>query len=330
MLSRVANALYWMNRYLERAENTARIIESQLHMLLDLPAMRRDPNAWKPIVDITGDADYFTENIGDYTRENVIYFHTFDKKYPHSIISCLTAARENARSVREIITSEMWEKINNLYLGIAEPGADQEAAKSPHKFYLDIKMNSHLIIGIAYSTMAHGEAWHFSQLGRFLERADKTSRILDVKYFIILPRVDYIGSSLDNVQWTALLKSTSSLEMYRKRFNLISSKSIVDFLIFDRVFPRSVLYCITHAEQSLSKIYGASDELSSSSSLFRNMGKLKGKINFSHIDEVMGIGLHQFLDEIQFDLNTVGNEIHETFFALKPVSDSSSIGAQIQ
>ncbi|QPJ62835.1 MAG: alpha-E domain-containing protein [Candidatus Nitronauta litoralis] len=330
MLSRVANALYWMNRYLERAENTARIIESQLHMLLDLPSMRKDPNAWKPLVDITGDAKYFTENIGDYTRENVIFFHTFDNKYPHSITSCLTAARENARSVREIIPSEMWEKINNLYLGIAEPGADEEAGRSPHKFYYDIKMSCHLIIGIAYSTMAHGEAWHFSQLGRYLERADKTSRILDVKYFIILPRVDYVGSSLDNVQWTALLKSTSSLEMYRKRFNLISSNNIVDFLIFDRVFPRSVLYCINHAEQSLSKIYGASDELSSSSSLYRLMGKLKGKVNYSHIDEVMDIGLHQFLDGIQYDLNTVGEEIHENFFALKKVSDSSSIGAQVQ
>lgn len=321
--------MYWMNRYLERIENTARLIESQLHMLLDLPSMRKDPNAWKPLVDITGDNQYFTENIGRYKREEVIFFHTFDRNYPHSIISCVIAARENARSVREIISSEMWEKINNLYLSVAGPGASLKASKNPHKFYYDIKMACHLILGIAYSTMAHGEAWHFSELGRFLERADKTSRILDVKYFIILPRIDFVGSSLDSVQWTALLKSISSLEMYRKRFNLISSKNIVDFLIFDREFPRSILYCIRHAERAYFNINGTPFGVYDND-LARQFGKLMGKLNYSHIDEVMAIGLHQFLDEIQSDLNDVGETIHDNFFANKPVSELNQSGAQIQ
>ena len=329
MLSRVANSLYWMNRYLERIENTARLIESQLHMLLDLPSMRQDPKAWKPLVDITGDQEYFDKNIGSYKRDDVIFFHTFDRDYPHSIITCVTAARENARSVREIISSEMWERINNLYLDIADPGARLKASNNPHKFYYNIKMDCHLILGIAYSTMAHGEAWHFSQLGRFLERADKTSRILDVKYFIILPRIDFVGSSLDSVQWAALLKSISSLEMYRKRFNLINSRNIVDFLIFDREFPRSILYCIQHAEQAFFNINetpsGAYD-----SDLARKFGRLTGKLNYSHVDEVMAIGLHQFLDEIQSDLNEVGEAIHDNFFAIKPVSELDQMGVQTQ
>lgn len=318
-----------MNRYLERAENTARLIESQLHMLLDLPSMRQDPNAWKPLVDITGDYEYFSENYGSYNRENVISFHTFDRNYPHSIISCLTAARENARSVREIISSEMWESINNLYLEIVEPGSSLSASRAPHKFYLNIKMSCHLIQGIAYSTMAHGEAWNFSELGRLLERADKTSRILDVKYFIILPRIDYVGSSLDNVQWTALLKSTSSLEMYRKRFNLISSKNIVDFLIFDREFPRSIRYCIHHAERAFFNISGTPFGVYDTD-LARQFGKLMGKLNYSYIDEVMAIGLHQFLDEIQSDLNNIGTTIHDNFFAIKPVDDLKHTGVQTQ
>jgi len=329
MLSRVANSLYWMNRYLERAENTARLIESQLHMLLDLPSMRQDPNAWKPLVDITGDNKYFSKNIGKYNREDVIFFHTFDRNYPHSIISCLTAARENARSVREIIPSEMWENINNLYLDIVEPGSRLEASKAPHKFYFDIKMSCHLIQGIAYATMAHGEAWNFSLLGRLLERADKTSRILDVKYFIILPRIDYVGSSLDSVQWTALLKSTSSLEMYRKRFNLISSKNIVDFLIFDREFPRSIRYCIHHAERAFFNISGTPFGVYDTE-LARLFGKLMGKLNYSYIDEVMAIGLHQFLDEIQSDLNNIGSVIHDNFFASKPVEEIKHSGVQNQ
>lgn len=329
MLSRVANSLYWMNRYLERAENTARLIESKLHMLLDLPSMRQDPNAWKPLVDITGDEQYFADNIGSYKRDDVIFFHTFDRNYPHSIIACLTAARENARSVREIIPSEMWENINNLYLAINESAARLKASKNPHKFYFDIKMACHLILGIAYSTMSHGEAWYFSQLGRLLERADKTSRILDVKYFIILPRIDYVGSSLDSVQWAALLKSISSLEMYRKRFNLISSRNIVDFLIFDREFPRSILYCIRHAERAYFNINGTPFGVYDND-LARQFGKLMGKLNYSYVDEVMAIGLHQFLDEIQSDLNNVSDGIHDNFFAIKPVSELNQIGAQIQ
>jgi len=329
MLSRVANSLYWMNRYLERVENTARLIESQLHMLLDLPSMRQDPNAWKPLVDITGDDKYFSKNFKNYDRENVIFFHTFDKNYPHSITSCITAARENARSVREIIPSEMWENINNLYLDIVEPGSSLRASSTPHKFYFNIKMSCHLIQGIAYSTMAHGEAWNFSELGRLLERADKTSRILDVKYFIILPRIDFVGSSLDSVQWTALLKSTSSLEMYRKRFNLISSKNIVDFLIFDREFPRSIRYCIHHAERAFFNISGTPFGVYDTD-LARQFGKLMGKLNYSHVDEVMGIGLHQFLDEIQSDLNNVSSIIHDNFFAIKPVDEITQSGAQTQ
>ena len=323
MLSRVANSLYWMDRYLERAENTARMIESQLHMLLDLPLMRKDPFAWKPLVDITGDGHYFSEHFSSFSREDVIYFHTFDRNYPNSIISCLTAARENARSVREVITSEMWENINRLYLDISEPGARHWVTKSPHKFYSQIKMASHLIQGIAYSTMAHGEAWNFSQLGRFLERADKTPRILDVKYFIILPRIDYVGTSMDNVQWTALLKSTSSLEMYRKRFNLISSGNIVQFLIFDREFPRSILYCINHAQEAFLKINGTPSG-AFNSELARSLGRLTGKLNYSTIKGVMEQGLHQYLDEIQSDLNNIGESIYETYFAMKPISDAST------
>ncbi|UCD12467.1 MAG: alpha-E domain-containing protein [Nitrospinaceae bacterium] len=329
MLSRVANSIFWMSRYLERAENIARLIETQLHMALDLPSLREDPSAWKPLVDITGDEEYFAKNLGAPTKENVIFFHTFDHAYPHSIRSCLTAARENARSVREVIPSELWEMINRLYLEVTGMSNRVLVFNNPHKFYSKIKMDCHLITGIAYSTMAHGEAWHFSQLGRFLERADKTSRILDVKFFVILPRIDYVGSSMDSVQWAALLKSTSSLEMYRKRFNLISAKNIADFLIFDREFPRSVLYCVNRAEQAFAKIHGTPSGVYTSD-LARKFGRLTGKLNYSHIDDVMANGLHEYLDGIQSNLNAVGEAIHDEFFAIKPMSASHLPGEQMQ
>ncbi len=329
MLSRVANSIFWMSRYLERAENAARLIETQLHMILDLPSLREDPNAWKPLVDITGDGDYFSEKIGAPTRENVMFFHTFDSAYPHSIKSCLTAARENARSVREVIPSEIWEMINKLYLEVAGMGTSRKAFKNPHKFYSHIIMQSHLIMGIAHTTMSRGEAWYFAQLGRYLERADKTSRILDVKYYIILPRLDDVGSSMDNVLWSALLKSTSSFEMYRKRFNLISPQNIVDFLIFDREFPRSILYGVNHAERALFRITGTPMG-TFNNELERQFGKLSGKLNYSNVSEVMSIGLHEFLDDIQSDLNNLGNAISENFFAIKKLTDSNRSGYHIQ
>ncbi len=329
MLSRVANSIFWMSRYLERAENAARLIETQLHMLLDLPSLRENPNAWKPLVDITGDGEYFSEKMGKPTMENVMFFHTFSNDYPHSIKSCLTAARENARSVREVIPSEIWETVNKLYLEVAGKGTSSKAFKNPHKFYSDIKMASHLIIGIAYTTLSRGEAWHFAQLGRYLERADKTSRILDVKYFIILPRLDDVGTSMDNVQWSALLKSTSSFEMYRKKFNMISPKNIVDFLIFDREFPRSIIYCVNHSEQSLFRITGTPIG-AFNNELERQFGKLSGKLNYSNVDEVMSIGLHEFLDGIQSDLNNLDSAIFENFFEVKPLTDNRRSGLQNQ
>ncbi len=329
MLSRVAYSIYWMSRYLERVENIARFIDTQLNMILDLPPMREDPFAWRPLVSITGDDDYFNEHYETPSKENVIYFHTFDGNYPNSISSSITAARENARSVREVIPSEMWEQINRLYITVKRTGASLHAGKNPHQFYTDIKMACHLIAGIGYSAMSHGEAWEFYQLGKFLERADKTSRILDVKYFVILPRLDYIGSSLDNVQWTALLKSTSAFEMYRKEFNQISPENIVKFLVFNKEFPRSILYCILRTEDALASLTGLSLG-ASKTELNLEIEKIATKITYSNVNEILSGGLHSYLDEVQSDLNGLGNKIYENFFEMKPLSQIKSAGTQTQ
>ncbi len=329
MLSRVASSIFWMSRYLERVENTARFIDTQLNMILDLPSMREEPFAWRPLISITGDDDFFNEKYGKPTRENVMYFHTFDSSYLNSISSCLTAARENARSVREVIPSEMWEQINRLYITVKRTGASLRAAKHPHEFYTDIKMACHLISGLGYSAMSHGEAWYFLQLGKFLERADKTSRILDVKYFVILPRLDYIGSSLDNVQWTALLKSTSAFEMYRKKFNQISPKDIVSFLVFENDFPRAILYCVMQTEKALSKITGSMDG-GFRSEINLEAETILSKIAYSNANEIMNNGLHEFLDNLQSDLNQLGNKIYENFFEMKPISEIKSYQTQSQ
>jgi biotin synthase len=169
-----------------------------------------------------------------------------DPQNPNSIISCLRAARENARSVRETISSEMWEQVNTMYLLITGQG-ERVAPESMAEFYRHVRMACHLFLGVTDATMSHNEAWHFIRLGRELERADKTTRIVDVKYFILLPSVAYVGTPYDDIQWSAVLKSVSGFEMYRKRFGRTSPDRIVEFLLLDNEFPRAVRYCIVNS-----------------------------------------------------------------------------------
>jgi uncharacterized alpha-E superfamily protein len=192
MLSRVANAIYWMCRYIERAENVARFISVNLNLLLDMPSERG--KHWEPLVMITGDQALFEKSYPDYSQAAVSRFLTFDRNYPNAILTCLAAARENGRSIREIISSEMWEHLNTFYLELADGGSPALALADPHRFYKIIQMRSHLFTGLMDSTMSHGEAWNFARIGMMIERADKTSRILDVKYFMLLPQADLVNS----------------------------------------------------------------------------------------------------------------------------------------
>ena len=212
MLARVADSIYWMSRYVERAENVARFIEVNLNLMLDLPA--GSAQQWQPLVATTGDAEEFAKRYDTATQQNVIQFLTFDEENVNSIRSCLRVARENARSVREIISSEMWEHLNEFYLRVNS--AEAGSRTDPQDLLRSIKRSGHLFTGVTDATMTHNESWHFCQLGCMLERADKTSRILDVKYFLLLPTAADVGTTSDDIQWAAVLRSASAFEMYRK------------------------------------------------------------------------------------------------------------------
>ena len=220
MLSRVAESIYWMSRYIERADNVARFVDVTLNLILDMPF--GSIQQWQPLVDTTGDTQDFARRYGTATQQRVIHFLTFDQDNPSSIRSCLRAARENARSVREIISSEMWEQVNQFYLKVNAAATDPRALGDPHQLFASVKMSSHTFAGVTDATMTHNEAWHFLRLGRHLERADKTSRILDVKYFLLLPNAADVGTTYDDIQWAAVLRSASAFEMYRKRHGRIS------------------------------------------------------------------------------------------------------------
>ncbi len=316
MLSRVADSIYWMCRYIERAENVARFIDVNLHLVLDLVILQHEQ--WVPLIKVTGDDKLFMKRYGQVNQRNVIQFLTFDREYPNSILSCLSTARENARSIREIISSEMWEQVNKFYLLVRDAAENREVFDRPHDFFDEVKRNSHLFTGLTLDTMSHGEGWHFGRLGRLIERADKTSRILDVKYFILLPRVEYVGTPYDNIQWSALLKSASGLEMYRKRYHRISPRQVVEFLIFDQEFPRAVAYCLKKADESLHCISGTN--IGTYGNLAeRRLGRLSVDLHFTDAETVLHSGVHEFLDHFQLKLNEVGEAIFETFFAMRPL-----------
>jgi len=319
MLSRVADAIYWMCRYVERAENVARFIDVNHFLMMDMPETEK--GEWKSLITVTGDHRVFMERYGVATEENVIEFLTFDSENPNSILSCVRSARENGRSIREVISSEMWEQLNRFYLMVTNPHARVEATHNPHRFYEEVKMASHLFTGLCEGTLTHSEGWHFTRVGRFIERADKTSRILDVKYFILLPEPGYVGSPYDSLQWAAVLKSASALEMYRKRHQRISPASVVDFLILDSEFPRAIHYCLINAERAVHGINGtplgtSRDEVE------RMLGKLRSDLDFSDVNEIIDYGLHEYLDGLQVKLNHVGDAIFNQYFALRPVKEN--------
>lgn len=313
MLSRVADSLYWMNRYIERAENIARFIHVNLHLQLDMPSGVGDQ--WYPLIRTTGDEKLFAERGGAATHDNVIHFLTFDRENPNSVVSCLRGARENARSIRETISSEMWQELNSFYLKINHPEAPAQAAYAPHEFFTSIITNSHLFDGTTNATMSHGEGWHFGRLGRIIERADKTSRILDVKYYILLPQIEYVGMPFDTIQWAALLKSASALEMYRKRYNTITPATVSQFLIQDAQFPRAILYCLNTAANSLQAIL--TENGLPPCPAIEQLSALRRSIVNATIKDVMNGGLHEYLDDLQTRLNAVDDAIYQTFLSVR-------------
>ena len=319
MLSRVANSIFWMTRYIERAENTARFLDVNLNMSLD--TMNVDiGEQWMPLVETSGDKELFIERYGEATAESVKRFLICDPDYPNSIASCVRSARENARTVRETISQPMWEEINKFFLMVQQActaDAQDQTLSNPSELLREVRRTSHTIHGLTNATMTHDDAFHVARLGRLLERADKTSRILDVKYYILLPGGKYdVGSPLDSIQWAALLKSASALHMYRRQHGSIDPNVVAEFLLLDRHFPRSVRSCLIEAQHSLHRITGSPlGEYSNRPEQL--LGKLRSELDFTDYETILDEGMHESIDRLQRRINEVGVAIHDEFFALR-------------
>lgn len=322
MLSRVADSIYWLSRYLERAENVARFVE--VNQSLSLGFASGMQTQWAPLIYTTGDQELFQEHYDEFTQTNVVKFLSFDRRNPNSILCCLENARENARTVRESISVDLWHELNRFYHFVRDHEHSEGTLRQPDAFFQSVKQQSYAINGVTDVTITHGEAWHFSQVGRLLERADKTSRIVDVKYYILLPDASAVGGALDVVQWSALLNSATALTMYRRQHGRIQPEKVLQFLLLDRFFPRSVRFCAVKAEQSIRAITGA-DAGTYSTQVDQAMGRLRSDLDYSSVNEIISGGVHEYIDGLQSRLNQVGGLIRESFF-----SPSEPVMAQSQ
>ncbi|WP_165748387.1 alpha-E domain-containing protein [Cellulophaga sp. Z1A5H] len=314
MLGRVANTIYWMNRYLERAENYARFMDVNYNLSLEMPP--DEEQQWKPIVVITGDWELYKSLNTKVSKSKVIYFLAFDEKNPNSIYNCILNARENARAIRPEITKEFWEQINALNY-LVKAGLENKCHKENNlrEFFTNVKNGCQLLYGMYDATISRNEGWHFGKLGQAIERADKTSRVLDTKYHLLLDSPNEVGSSLDLIQWSSLLKSVSAYDMYRKKYGKLTSSSIAEFLILDTEFPRSILACLISAEQSLITLSGSSFGFSNSAQ--KQLGALKSQLEYTAINDVIAKGMHEYLDDIQQKLNGVSTAVYESFFSIE-------------
>ena len=310
MLSRVADSLYWINRYVERAENISRFLEVSEAMALDCPPGSAEP--WLPLVDACGDRQRFDEAYPVGSPRDVVSFLLLDRDNPNSIVSCIASARENARQIRDVITTEMWEQLNDLYWSVQDGEAlwqepDQEQLRN-------IRRGCQLFYGTTDVTLSRDQAWLFSQLGRLIERADKTSRILDVKYFLLLPAPTEVGGVLDELQWISLLRSAGAYQMYRQSMQqAIAPASVARFLLLDPIFPRSVRFCLQKINDTLQQIQlkpqsGPPDDLECL------RGQVLAKWSYVRIDALIERGLHEAIDQLQTDLNQLHQLIHNRYF----------------
>jgi uncharacterized alpha-E superfamily protein len=315
MLSRVADSLYWMSRYIERAENNARIADVNLQMLLDLTNQHEsDPQQqWDPIISSLEENELFASLYDKPDGKAVIDFVSLQKKNPNSIQSCLTLARENARTTSEQISSEMWEQINRLYLFVKSDSAKKLVRTSPYEFFKRIIMGSHLFQGITDATMTHGEGWDFIRIGRLLERADCTSRILDVKYHILLPSGEKVGGNIDTIQWMSVLKSCSALEAYRKVYvGQVAPWKVAEFVITHSAFPRSIRFSVDCFDAALHHISG-SNETNYANEAERLSGRLRSDLDYAAIGDIFKFGLHEYLEQIQDRLAEINHALHATY-----------------
>lgn len=315
MLSRVANSIYWMNRYIERVENYARFVSVNINLSYDLPGMLSEQ--WGLLLEATHDKATYDKLYPEVSEDKIIYFITFDPNNPNSIFNILGNARENARTVKETLPKEIWEHLNSFYLSFKQFSTNKKLDfEELPKFYENIKQQCQLFAGMIDGTLLRDEAYYFANMGKFLERADKTSRFLDIGYFNFQSISDVkTVNPQDLLVWSAVLKSVSAFNMYRQQYKSLKQENIIEFLIKDRDFPRAICHSIKKAEYAIYRISGARPQDSYSNEAEKAVTQLKHEIDFTETSEIIKYGLHKFLNDFQVKNNIIDQEIFKVYFA---------------
>jgi uncharacterized alpha-E superfamily protein len=319
MLSRTADHLFWMNRYTERAENTARLLDVNYQTSL-LPQSDGVALAgWQGLLSISELMPRYKEKHGDIRATEVMDFMVKDEANPSSILSCLGAARENARAVRGALTTEVWETLNQTWLEVKRMIKEGQFEEDPARFFEWVKFRSHLSRGVTVGTMLMDEALYFMRLGTFLERADNTARLVDVKFHAV--ESDFYGTANEKDQeydfyhWSAILRSVSGFEVYRKVYrDVIKPERVADLLILRPDMPRSLHASLNEVVANLRMV--ANDQ---SSETQRRAGKLRSELQYGRIDEILATGLHAYLTQFLDRINDLGANISRDFLVPSPV-----------
>jgi uncharacterized alpha-E superfamily protein len=324
MLSRTADHLYWMARYMERAENTARMLDVNYQTSLLPQSTDAALNAWKGLLSISELSGDFAEHHGEVTARNVMTYMVSDEANPSSIRNCLHAARENARAVRGTLTTEVWETQNQTWLEFQRMVATGALLRDPSSGFEWVKFRSHLSRGVTLGTMLQDESFHFLRIGSFLERADNTARLLDVKFHAV--DSEYFGTGLngqtqgakdveyDFYHWSAILRSVSGFEVYRKAYrNVIRPEKVAELLMLRPDMPRSLAACMNEVVANLAFVANEQSE-----ETLRRAGRLRADLQYARIDEILATGLHAYLTQFLDRVGTLGVGISRDF--LVPVT----------
>lgn len=314
MLSRTADHLFWLSRYIERAENTARMLDIAYQTSLQPQSVDESEQTWRSLVSISELNGLYGARYSTINARNVMEFMVADESNLSSIFNCLRAARENARAVRGALTTEVWETMNQTWLEFRRLLREGALARDPSQLFEWVKYRSHLSRGVTVGTMLQDEAFHFIRIGSFLERADNTARLLDVKFYRQEqaqgePEASSHDAARDFYYWSAVLRSVSGFEIYRKVYsNVIQPDKVAELLILRPDMPRSLSHCVTRMLANLKRVANAQ-----SSETLRRVGRLEAELSFGRIDEILAEGMHPFLDGFLAEVADLGSRISRDF-----------------
>lgn len=311
MLSRVADSLYWMSRYVERAETAARLLDVNVQLLLDFESL--DDNSvhehWESILESQGCLETYRLAHSQIEHPEVIRFLCYGPDYPDSILQCVSKARENARMVRDQISAEMWETLNELFHTVRDAAESPRGRGDPYALFGIVKEKSLFFQGLTEASFAHEQAYKFMQVGKFLERADQTSRMVDIQHRSVHDEPDETRNAMQLAQWIAVLRTCSAFEAYHHQYlDHIQSAHLAEFLLLSPAFPRSVRFCVSALDYHMRGItFTREGEYSNQAEQLS--GRLRSEICYTTIGEVLAQNLHQYIDRLQLRLIELNNAL---------------------